>query len=220
MTQRLIAIGDIHGCFDPFRELVENKIEIRHSDKLVLLGDYIDRGFQSREVVDYIIGLQEKGFDIIPLIGNHESMLLDALDDDVFLSNWFMNGGYETMVSFEIVSLRELHPEYIGFFRRLLFYYSFNQFLFVHAGFNDEISNPFEDRYQMIWTRREKYTNPVLTDKTIVHGHTPIPLLICQQIIISGSKVINIDTGCVYGEPGGYGCLSAIELYSGKLFSV
>ena len=82
MSERLLAIGDIHGCMDPFRELVEKKIRIRKSDRIVLLGDYIDRGYQSREVIDYIIDLQKQGFDIIPLMGNHESMLIDSLGSE------------------------------------------------------------------------------------------------------------------------------------------
>jgi len=220
MGERLFAIGDIHGCFDPFRELVEDKIKIRKSDKLILLGDYIDRGYQSMEVVDFIISLQERGFDIVPLIGNHESMLLDALDNELYLSNWIMNGGAETLFSFGIDSIKELQQEYIGFFKRLLFYYSIDQFLFVHAGFNDEISDPFGDKNQMIWSRRENYSNPLFKEKIIVHGHTPIPLSICRKAIKSGSRVINIDTGCVYDESGGYGHLTALELHSGELFSI
>ncbi len=220
MNERLFAIGDIHGCFDSFRELVEYKIEIKNSDKLVLLGDYIDRGNHSRKVVDYIIELQQKGFDIIPLIGNHESMLLDALDNDVLLPEWIQNGGTETLISFGIESLKDLDQLYIDFFRGLLFYYLFNKFLFVHAGFNDEISNPFEDKYHMIWSRREKYTSPIFKDKIIIHGHSPVSELFCKQSIQDNNQVINIDTGCVYADKVGYGRLSALELYSSKLFSV
>lgn len=82
MNNRLFAIGDIHGCFDSFQKLIENVIDIKPNDTIVLLDDYIDRGSQSKEIVDYIIDLQNKGFNLIPLIGNHESMLLDTLDND------------------------------------------------------------------------------------------------------------------------------------------
>jgi len=75
MNNRLFAIGDIHGCFDSLKVLVGNKIKLQKDDKLILLGDYIDRGEKSREVVDFVMELQEKGFDIIPLRGNHETML-------------------------------------------------------------------------------------------------------------------------------------------------
>jgi len=220
MNERLFAIGDIHGCFDSFRELVEDKIEINNGDKLVLLGDYIDRGNQNKEVIDYIIELQQKGFDIIPLIGNHESMLLDAIGNEEHFFLWIQNGGSKTMESFKINSLNDLPKFYIDFFKALPFYYSYKNFLFVHAGFNDEISNPFKDKYHMIWTCREKYSNPILRDKTIIHGHSPISESSCKRRIQENNPVINIDTGCVYSDNIGYGRLSAIELNSMKLFSV
>lgn len=220
MGERLFAIGDIHGCYEQLKELVENEIQIKKTDKLIFLGDYIDRGNQSREVIDYIIELKKKNFDIVALIGNHESMLLDALDNYLLFPEWIQNGGSETMMSFGINSLKQLEQVYIDFFKGLQFYYLLNNFLFVHAGFNDRISNPFDDKYHMIWSRREKYTNPVLRDKTIIHGHTPVPQLICKQEIQNHNHVINIDTGCVYADIEGYGRLSAFEIYSRKLISV
>jgi serine/threonine protein phosphatase 1 len=220
MKKRLFAIGDIHGCYQSLRELIEHKIKIRKSDRLVFLGDYIDRGNQSRKVIDYIIELQEKDFDIITLIGNHESMLLNALDNDEFFSEWIQNGGSATLKSFGIRSLKQLNQLYVDFFKGLQFYYLINNVLFVHAGFNDKISNPFEDKYHMIWSRREKYSNPVLIDKIIIHGHTPVTELSCKQDIRNNNHVINIDTGCVYSDIDGYGRLSAFELYSRELISV
>lgn len=220
MNKRLFAIGDIHGCFDSFQKLIENKIGIRKNDKLVLLGDYIDRGNQSKAVVDYILELLRMSFDVTPLMGNHEAMLLDALGNTRLLSLWFQNGGYKTLDSFGIRSLKDLSPLYIDFFKGLPHYYSFENYLFVHAGFNDELNNPFEDHYQMFWTRREKYTNPVLRDKMIIHGHTPVTEAFCRKIVLANHQVINIDTGCVYSNVIGYGRLTAIELYSRELFSV
>src|SRR5674476_416869 len=81
MKNRLFAVGDIHGCYASFEKLIETKIKPRKTDKIILLGDLIDRGPQSKEVVDLIIDLQRKGFDIIPLLGNHEDMMLNALDN-------------------------------------------------------------------------------------------------------------------------------------------
>jgi len=220
MEKRLFAIGDIHGCFDSLRELVEHKINIGKSDKLVFLGDYIDRGNQSRKVIDYIIGLKDKDFDITTLIGNHESMLLEALLNEDFLPEWIRNGGSATLKSFGIKSIKQLGQSYIDFFKALQYYCLIDNFLFVHAGFNDNISNPLEDKYHMIWSRREEYTNPVLKNKIIIHGHTPVPELICRQEIQDKNRVINIDTGCVYGDIEGYGRLSAYNPYSGELLSV
>ena len=220
MHERLLAIGDVHGSFDPFCEMIEQKIRLRKDDKLVLLGDYIDRGYRSREVIDYIIDLQLQGYDIVPLKGNHESMLLDSLESEQSLYNWFMNGGYETLNSFGVESVKELDIRYLKFFRSLQYYYIEDKFIFVHAGFNDDIADPFIDKFEMIWSRREHYSNPVFAGKIIVHGHTPIPLSVCREEVMSHKGVINIDTGCVYDEWGGYGHLSAIELFTMELFSV
>jgi serine/threonine protein phosphatase 1 len=147
-------------------------------------------------------------------------MMLDSLGSEQARYNWFMNGGYETLQSFGIGSANELDKKYLHFFRSLIHYYLQDNFIFVHAGFNDDINNPFEDKYQMIWSRRETYSNPVFNEKVIIHGHTPIPLTVCQEEVRSGYRVINIDTGCVYDEWDGYGYLTAIELYTRQLYSV
>jgi len=220
MKKRLFAIGDIHGCYDSLRELIEHKIVIRKSDKLIFLGDYIDRGHKSRDVIDYIIGLQEKNYDVTALIGNHESMLLETLVNEGFLPEWNRNGGSATLKSFGIRSLKQLDKSYIDFFKGLQYYCLIDNFLFIHAGFNDYLSDPFEDKYPMIWSRRENYTNPVLKDKIIIHGHTPVMELTCRQEIQNKNQVINIDTGCVYAGIEGYGRLSAYNPYSGELLSV
>ncbi len=68
MGYRIFAVGYIHGCFRSFKTLIEDKIRFNSSDKLILLGDYIDRGTESKEVIDYILRLQQNGFDIIPLL--------------------------------------------------------------------------------------------------------------------------------------------------------
>jgi len=141
MNNRVFAIGDIHGCFNSFKKLIEQKIQLTKSDKLVLLGDYIDRGSQSKEVIDYIIELIEKDFDIVPLRGNHEQMLLDAFFDDGHIPIWIFNGGNETLKSFGINSLKKLETKYLDFFGSLQFFFEFEAYLLVHAGFNDEIQN-------------------------------------------------------------------------------
>lgn len=220
MSRRLFAIGDIHGCFDQFRTLVEEEIKLTCNDRLILLGDYIDRGYKIREVTDYIIDLIQNGFDVIPLIGNHEAMMLDAVDNADRLSGWFMNGGYETLYSFGVGSPDKLDKMYLGFFRNLHYYHIEDQFIFVHAGFNDEIADPLADTYHMLWSRRESYSNPFFNGKTIIHGHTPVPLAVCREEIASGTRFINIDTGCVYFEFEGLGHLTAIELFTREIFSV
>ncbi len=220
MHNRLFAIGDIHGCFDSLKKLVENKIQLHKNDKLILLGDYIDRGDKSKEVVDFIIELQEKGFDIIPLMGNHEAMLLDASENEINTSKWIQSGGDETLKSFEISSLKDMESKYMDFFKDLRFYYSFEAYLFVHAGFNDNVLNSFTDYYSMLWKCKESYANPLLANKTIIHGHNPINVSKCEERILSKLNVINIDTGCVYNDKEGFGRLTAYECNSKRVLFV
>ena len=220
MDKRLFAIGDIHGCFDSFREMVENKINLQKSDKLILLGDYIDRGYESKEVIDYIMELSVNGYDVIPLMGNHEAMLLDAYEDEDNFELWFLNGGIETLKSFKINSIFAMDPKYITFFSGLKYFYSYEDFLFVHAGFEDDATDPFADHYTMMWRCRNAYHNPLLQNKTIIHGHKAISVYECEKKIRSGSKVIDIDTGCVYKHIDHLGKLTAIDCYSLRTFVV
>lgn len=217
MKKRLFAIGDIHGCFDSFKELVEKKIQLQKSDKLILLGDYIDRGDKSKEVVDFILELLENGYDIIPLIGNHEAMLLDANENEKNISKWIQNGGDKTLKSFGISSLKDIDSKYFKFFKDLRFYYAFEDYLFVHAGFNDNVLNPFTDFYSMLWNCKESYTNPLLAHKTIIHGHNPISVSKCKKSVFSKFDVINIDTGCVYSDKEGFGRLTGYDCYNERI---
>ncbi len=185
-----------------------------------MLGDYIDRGNNSIEVVDYIIELQEKGFDIVPLMGNHESLLLGALENEKSVSKWIQNGGSETLKSFEITSIKNIDSKYISFFNELKHYYSSGDFLFVHAGFNDNVVNPFTDFYSMLWKCKESYNNPLLADKTVVHAHNLISAVKCHDRVKSKHSVINIDTGCVYKDKDGFGRLTAYECNDGRILFV
>lgn len=217
---RLFAIGDIHGCYKPFHELVVKIIDLKKTDRLILLGDYIDRGEQSKEVIDFIIDLKAKGFDVTPLSGNHESLLLESYFDPEILPLWFMNNGEMTMQSFGIGNIRDLPEIYLKFFSELEYYISVGNFLFVHAGFNDHEEDPFSDRYHMIWESRLVYENPFFQGKTIIHGHRPKNVEYVQRLIREKSEVIPIDTGCVYEKELGYGFLSALEINTMKLLSI
>ncbi len=220
MKKRLFAIGDIHGCFDQFRELLEKQIGLREDDTIILLGDYIDRGPAIKKVIDYILKLRNEGYSIITLRGNHEQMLLASIDSETNLDLWLFNRGLDTIESFGLSSINELDQVYVEFFQHLPYYHEIGDFLFVHGGFNDTIQDPFKDTHYMIWERTFIYRNPVFEGKTIIHGHRPVLPEACCDMVESGSRVIDIDTGCVYKDSPGYGKLTAIEVYSRKLLMV
>ncbi len=217
---RLFAIGDIHGCFRTFYELVNIHIRPEKSDRLILLGDYIDRGPGIREVVDYIMELIEMGFKITPLMGNHEWMLVNSYDDSHMLPLWYLNEGMTTLESFGIANIRNIENKYLKFFRNLIYYEKEGDFYFVHAGFNDELEDPFSDKEAMLWESRLLYSNPVFAGKTIVHGHRPKLLEYSRKLVKGKSQVIPIDTGCVYVQEMNYGYLSALDVGNMELISV
>lgn len=124
------AISDIHGCFHTFKELL-NKIGLNKSDELYLLGDYINRGSNSKEVIDFVIDLQNQNYAIKTLKGNHEEMVFDSIE----LEDW-TNGEEETLKSFGIKHLKELAKKYINWFSNLSHFIEYDEFIFVHAGLN------------------------------------------------------------------------------------
>jgi serine/threonine protein phosphatase 1 len=218
--ERLFAISDIHGCFKTFFDLVVNKIELKKSDHLILLGDYIDRGDQSKEVIDFIIDLNEKDFNISTLTGNHEIMLSNAYKDQDMLPLWLLNSGMSTLTSFGIRDIKDIDNRYLDFINSLEYFKIIGDFIFVHAGFNDYAINPFLDKHSMIWECRLSYDNPMLSGKTVIHGHRPKTISYVKKLINEKSKVIPVDTGCVYEREFGYGNLSALEVNSMTLYSV
>jgi serine/threonine protein phosphatase 1 len=217
---RLFAISDIHGCYKSFYDLVVRKIDLNKSDRLILLGDYVDRGEQIREVIDFIIDLKEKGFNITILKGNHEEMLLDSIHDPEMFALWMINRGSTTLESFGIKEVPQMEKKYIDFFNSLEYYREEGNFLFVHAGFNDFIDDPFSDFETMIWECNPSYSNPLLQGKTIIHGHRPKFVDYVKKLINEKSSVIPIDTGCVYEKEMGYGFLSALDVNKMELISV
>ena len=123
-------------------------------------------------------------------------------------------------ISFGIEDIRELDNKYLIFFSELDYFLESGNHIFVHAGFNDNILDPFSDRHTMVWECTPVYENPVLRGKTIIHGHRPKTIDHVKRIISKSSKVIPIDTGCVYDKELGYGYLSALEIVTMNLLSV
>ncbi len=133
---RRIAISDIHGCVKSFRALVEDQVVLSKKDELVLLGDYVDRGPNSRGVLDYVMDLQAKGFRVICLKGNHEDMMIKAIQDPTEASIWLANGGKQALISFDVAEPHRIPAKYIDFIGKMEYYYEAEGFIFVHAGLN------------------------------------------------------------------------------------
>lgn len=207
--ERIFAIGDIHGCRKTFEKLLVERIEIKKEDAIYCIGDYIDRGEDSKGVIDLITELRNQGFHIFTLRGNHEQMMLDAVSGKKAMKLWLDNGGKTTLKSFGIKSLDNLPTGYFSFLNETEFYLEKDRFIFAHAGLNFENENLFEDKEAMLWERNFFPQQPALKNRLLIHGHTPIPLtFILQQT----GNCINIDGGCVYKNRPNFGNLVAVKL--------
>ena len=215
--ERIFAIGDIHGCAKTFEALLINQLQIQKSDSIYCIGDYIDRGKKSKEVIDFILGLKDEGYHVYTLRGNHEQMMLDSINSEEAGDLWIKNGGKATMKSFGIESIGDLAEKYLSFFMGTEFYIIKDDYIFVHAGLNFENENIFEDRDAMLWERDFNSYQPSLGNKLLIHGHTPEPL---KHIINQEGNCLNIDGGCVYKKHKHLGNLVALDVNDRKYISL
>jgi serine/threonine protein phosphatase 1 len=224
---RRFVIGDIHGCIRTFQYLVEEVIHLGPSDTLFLLGDTIDRGPGSKAVIDYIMNLSVSS-TVRPVMGNHEFMMIRSLEDGNFFQQWFLNGCAQTLISFGVdrervhdrESVRLIPDKYFDFFRNWPMYEETDDFFIVHAGLNGYASDPLRDVQTLLLTRNEDAPDQILHGRTLIHGHTPVPLsIIHDRIGDPGVKVLNLDGGCVYNHNSSLGNLVALDLDQVRLYS-
>ncbi len=208
------AISDIHGCSQSFAALL-HKIGLSKTDELYLLGDYIDRGPDSKGVFDTIMELQKNGYQVHCLRGNHEQLLLDARHDPRAYKTWYLHGGKETLASFGCDAPHEFPQRYLDFMDQLDYYFLLDQCILVHAGLNFTAPDPLADTHSMMWIRRwyDNIDRAWLGDRRIVHGHTPTARrqIELQLAAVKTLPVVVIDNGCVYNRVG-TGQLCALDL--------
>ena len=226
--QLLYAVGDIHGRLDLLQAMLglieADARNSAHSKRrtLVFLGDYVDRGPDSRGVVDLLLGNLPREFDAHFLKGNHEAIMLDFLDDPSFLGQWLANGADATFRSYGmdleelirkgatpdawrrafLASLPEAHRD---FFETLELAVAFGDYLFVHAGVRPGVPLEAQDPHDLVWIRAPFLQSNADFGKIVVHGHTP-----GREPVIRGNR-IGIDTGAVFTDR-----LTALKLEDGS----
>lgn len=197
---RTIAIGDIHGCYDELKQLIDDLKKDGYydpaADKLVFLGDYVDRGDKSREVVKYIREMQSNNNNVIALKGNHEDMLVDYYNGMDW--SWLSNGYNSTIDSYN-GNYEELFSD-MRWMNNLPLYYEDDYFIYVHAGIDTNKKMIDQKPNVLLWTREDFILDEKKYDKRVIFGHTPTLLLdgSTKPYITKGNN-IDIDTGCVYG---------------------
>jgi serine/threonine protein phosphatase 1 len=214
---RVLAISDIHGMYESFIELLSAVDYDPITDKLILLGDYVDRGPEPIKVLQKVLELREQGATV--LMGNHEAMLLEAYlginrnDYNKFHLHLY-NGGATTWTK-----LKELETDeclrLINSINELPAYAEFNDYIFVHAGVDPFNSLENQDTETLLWAREEFIFSPAYKDKKVVFGHTPTKYMDRPYRIWDGGDKIGIDCGSVFG-----GKLACLELPSGKEYYV
>lgn len=224
------VIGDVHGCDKSLKALVEERIVPSRGDELIFLGDYIDRGPGSRQVLDYIIELEDK-FEVKAIMGNHEISMIEAYHGEFNMKSsfwkkpknhkklaWFSYGGDKAMKSFGVEDIKDIPKHYIDWLEKLHYYILTPSFAMVHAGFNFEIENPLEDKHSMLWIRDFKVDKDKIRNRKVVHGHVPVHLDFIKECIDSSAySFVDLDNGCVYNDRPGQGNLVAMELGSLEL---
>jgi serine/threonine protein phosphatase 1 len=195
--KKIFAIGDIHGCYDRLKTLMD-KIPIDLSrDTLVFIGDYIDRGPYSVEVVDYLMQLRKRVPDIVFLKGNHEDML-DKFINGVDRFTYLLNGGQQTLDSYLTKPVQSdfypIPPDHMEFFKSLRLYYETEEFIFVHAGLRPRVPLESQKTEDLLWIRDKFISSKYDFGKRVIFGHTPL-----KKPLVEPNK-IGIDTGAVYGN--------------------
>jgi serine/threonine protein phosphatase 1 len=193
------AIGDVHGCLDQLERLVDlcERDAASERVKFIFLGDYIDRGPDSRGVIDFLINLQKYSPDeIICLRGNHEDLLLAALESEDAELHWRQNGAAATLKSYRAQSPADIPDKHIYWIRSLPLFHDDGHRYFVHAGIHPDRPINEQRPRDLLWIREPFLSSIANFGRFIVHGHTPIstgaPDLRTNRL--------NLDTGAVYGR--------------------
>jgi serine/threonine protein phosphatase 1 len=197
------AIGDIHGCYQELKSLLAvcEKVGAVQDMRFVFVGDYIDRGPDPKTVIDFLIDRQHRQPNrFVFLRGNHEQMLIDAADSGRSyrdLLNWLVNGGEQTLDSYQVDDPRAIPADHLAFIAALPLRLVDRHRLYVHAGIRPGVPLSDQSPDDLLWIREPFLSCDDDCGALVVHGHTPtesgLPDLRVNRL--------NIDTGCVLGGP-------------------
>lgn len=217
------VITDIHGCLLTFKALLDT-INFSTQDKLFLLGDFIDRGPDSKGVIDTIIELKKNGYNVECIRGNHEEAMLKSRYDQSHGTSWWTWGGKEALASFghsNLLELNKVENDYWNWLNELPHFIEEEEYIMVHAGLNFAAPDPMNDYENMLWIRH--WYNHInyrwLANRKIIHGHTPTSEAQIKLMLknLDQDRYIGIDNGC-FKNVDGQGQLCAFELTNQKLF--
>jgi serine/threonine protein phosphatase 1 len=209
MSSRLIAIGDIHGCSQALEALLQ-EIGPTADDTFVPLGDYVDRGPDSKGVIDCLLQLEQNSH-VVPILGNHEEMMLMVLGGQMGPADWLRYGGVATLDSYgfdgDPAAIPESHRDFL---RRCVDYHEAERHFFVHANYRHDVPLAEMDAEILRWQSLLASVPPRhFSGKIAVLGHTPDK----HGEIMDLGYLKCIDTYCYGGQ-----WLTALDVLSGRVW--
>jgi len=225
MKQKRWVIPDIHGYAKTLKSLLA-QIRPSKEDHLIFLGDYIDRGPNSKAVIDEVMLLQKSGYRVTALRGNHEEFLLDnyalagqnrgffkTKEYKSLKKEWLDFGGKDTLKSFGVKSVLKIPQKYIDWMNQLEYFYEFSDYVLVHAGLNFKPDDVFADKKSMLWAKEFKIIPSKIGYRQLIHGHSPVDLEYIHHCINQEKHdFIDLDNGVYMSQKPGFGNLLAFEL--------
>jgi serine/threonine protein phosphatase 1 len=211
VSSRLFAIGDVHGCLPALTGLVK-EINLGKDDTVVMLGDYVGKGADSCGVIGYLISLGNR-CRLVPLLGNHDFLMLAALEGRLSLESWALHGGQKVLDSYpDAAQINRIPVEHHAFLRSCRRFYETESHLFVHARYTPNLCLSVTDDATLLWNNiREDLPGPHFSGKTAIVGHTSQK---CGNVL-NAHHLLCIDTNCCAG-----GWLTAFEVNSAIIIQV
>ncbi|MBF9223298.1 metallophosphoesterase family protein [Hymenobacter ruricola] len=219
---RRFATTDLHGCLHTFRHLVEEELRLTPRDELYLLGDYVNKGPDSRGVLDYLMQLQARGYRVHCLRGNHDQALLDAARHR-WRWDWLgPRGRQPTLRSFGVRRLADIPAPYLNWLAALPYEIELPDFVLVHAGYNFALppAEMRQDHATMLNTKKFVYDASRLGGRRLLHGHVPTAAAQVRSKAAGRPGALGLDAGCVYRHNAELGQLAALNLDSWELLLV
>ena len=209
LEDRIIAIGDIHGCSRALKALIE-AIDVTTNDTIISLGDLVDRGPDSKSTIDLLIELSQR-CNFVLVRGNHEEMMLSVVRDGEAPHEWLKHGGVSTLDSYGFSGdLSVVPPEHIQFMDAAVPFFETDRHFFVHGNYDAGLALGSQDPFVLYWRSLiESTPGPHMSGKKAVVGHTPDK----SGEIFDIGHLMCVDTYCYGGM-----WLTAVDVANGTVW--
>lgn len=205
------VIGDIHGCFDQFKMLLEEEIKLTKQDVITCVGDIITKGKQNLAVVEYLLWLQREGYNISSVLGNHEYRILSLYHSDFSMLEAYLE-------KYNCLDLLTGDVDQITLLLQSFpFFVETNSWIIAHSYFSADQSGQADVRNMLGSANFSNLSARSIQTKRQIFGHRAIPFDELRSAVARNDRLINVDTCCVYDS---YGVLCAINLNTSEVFSV